>query len=297
MKITCAWMYAISQYGFPPKFTDVLNAIHDMKEMGFEYVELEGIGFENMEEVVSRTADIQLVLQHEGVAISNFACILPEIMSQDNSVRKKAFSYFEKGVASAKVLGSPYVWIDSYSPNLPLKQGVDLTKGLLYGQDIRFTIPEGFSWHSFWRFFVETIQRCNEIAKKHGVGLLLEPRVGETISNTDAILRLLDSIPDENFGIILDTGHQHAQKEILPLAIEKLGNRLKYIHVADNDGRDNRHFVPGHGTVDWDEIFRVLKSRDFNGYFSIDLENLPDLKSKFLETKAFLERAAHKYSL
>ena len=48
MKISCCWMYAIGTYGFPPKIEDIKKAISDMAQMGFKYIELEGMGYENM---------------------------------------------------------------------------------------------------------------------------------------------------------------------------------------------------------------------------------------------------------
>ena len=54
MKIVCAWMYAIGQYGFPPAIENVSRALRDMKEMGFDYVEVEGIGYENLDQVVDQ---------------------------------------------------------------------------------------------------------------------------------------------------------------------------------------------------------------------------------------------------
>lgn len=73
----------------------------------------------------------------------------------------------------------------------------------------------------------------------------MEPRVGEIVSNTDALLRLMDAVGDENFGALLDTAHLHAQKEILPLSIEKLSSRIYYVHVSDNNGRVNEHLGLG----------------------------------------------------
>ena len=102
--------------------------------------------------------------------------------------------------------------------------------------------------------------------------MLVEPRVGEVVANSDAMLRMIEQVNDDNLGVILDIGHQYAQKELIPLSIEKLGRHMKYVHIADNDGRDNRHLVPGNGTVDWDEVFRLLKLKSFDGYFSVDLE-------------------------
>jgi hypothetical protein len=44
MKIVCAWMYAIGKYGFPPEVEDIFRALSEMREMGFEYIELEAVG-------------------------------------------------------------------------------------------------------------------------------------------------------------------------------------------------------------------------------------------------------------
>ncbi len=297
MKIVCAWMYAIGQYGFPPAIENVLKAIREMKEMGFEYVEAEGIGYENLDQVIEQRAEIKRICDGEGLKLADFAVLLPDVISMDRKVREKAFSYFERGVETAAYLGSPYTWIDSYFPPLEVQRGVVPTDELVYGQEFRVRIPDGFDWQRFWDSFIEAVVFCNRTAKANGIGLLVEPRVGEVVPNSDAMLRMLEQVNDDNLGVILDIGHQHAQKEMIPLAIEKLGRHMRYVHIADNDGRDNRHLVPGNGNVDWDEVLRLLAHRGFDGYFSVDLEQLPDLKQKFMETKRFLEESAAKHGL
>ena len=297
MKIVCAWMYAIGKYGFPPAIADIYRAVAEMREMGFVYGELEGIGFENIDRVASEKARIRAAYREAGVAISNFAVLLPEVISMDPAVKARAMESFRRGAETAAFLGSANLWIDSYFPPLELVEGVLPTDELVYGQSFRVRIPEGFSWEAFWDTFLDTVSRCAAIARECGLPLLLEPRVGETVSNTDAMLRLWDTLREENLGFILDVAHQHAQKESIPLAVEKLGRHLRYVHVADNDGRTNRHFAPGNGTVDWNEVFRVLARRGFDGFFAIDLEKLPDLERQFAESKAFLEQYAEKYQL
>jgi len=297
MKIVCAWMYAIGQYGFPPAIANVLKAIREMKEMGFEYVEAEGIGYENLNQVIEQRREIKKICDGEGLKMANFAVLLPDVISMEKKVREKAFEYYERGVETAAYLGSPYTWIDSYFPPLEVQKGVVPTEELVYGQEFRVRVPESFEWQKFWNSFIEAITYCNRVAKSNGIGLLVEPRVGEVVSNCDAMLRMLEQVNDDNLGVILDIGHQHAQKELIPLSIEKLGPHMKYVHIADNDGRDNRHLVPGNGTVDWDEVFRLLKRRDFDGYYSVDLEQLPDLRNKFVETKRFLEEYEQRLDL
>ena len=160
-----------------------------------------------------------------------------------------------QGVKTAKYLGSDFVWIDSFMPPVEIKSGKTFAHTIEFGVQVKVRIASGFIWNDFWNNFVDSVKKCNQVAGSYGIPLVIEPRVGEVISNTDAMLRLIELVGSKNFGVILDTAHLHAEKEILPLSIEKLGPHIKYVHIADNDGRDNRHFIPGDGTIDWEEVF------------------------------------------
>ena len=135
------------------------------------------------------------------------------------------------------------------------------------------------------------------MAKDAGLKLVMEPRVGENISNTDAMLRLLDAIDDNNFGAVFDTGHQNAQKEILPLSVEKLGGKIFYLHVADNDGCTNKHLKLGNGTIDWDGLFTALKKHRFNGYVAVDVGLVDNLDKAYRESKRFLENLGRRIGI
>jgi glycerophosphoryl diester phosphodiesterase len=36
-------LYAISKYGYPPSIENTYRAVKEMKKLGFEYIELEGV--------------------------------------------------------------------------------------------------------------------------------------------------------------------------------------------------------------------------------------------------------------
>jgi sugar phosphate isomerase/epimerase len=294
MKIVCCWMFAIGKYGFPPSLPDMLKAIPEMAALGFDYVELEGVGFENLQAVVDHREQFRDALRGAGVKLSNFAIILPEVVSEDPAVAAPALAAFTEGVRIAAYLGAPNVWVDSYFPPVEVVSGTRMTEQIVFGQPPRIRIPDGFDWPRFWAHYVRVMKQCTQIARAHGVQLLVEPRVGELTSNSEALLRLLEAVDDDNLGVILDTAHQHAQKELLPLSVEKLGSHIRYVHVADNDGTVNRHFEPGTGNIDWEELFRALKRQGFDGYYAVDLEELPDLEGCFIRGKQFLEAYAEK---
>ncbi len=290
MKIVCCWLYAIDKYGFPPSMVHMLQAIQEMGELGFDYIELEGVGFDNLQAVINHRTQIKLALQTAKVEVANFAIVLPEMISPDPRVAERAMELFEQGAKTAVYLGTPRIWIDSFFPPVDLKSGTTMTEAINFGQVYRIHIPEGFRWPEFWERYVATIKQANQIAKANHLELLIEPRVGEVTSNTDALLRLMDAVGDENLGVIFDTAHLHAQKELLPLSVEKLGKRIRYIHVADNDSRTNNHLVPGEGNIDWEEVLLALKRQGFDGFYATDIEKMPQLEQKFLECKLILER-------
>lgn len=297
MKVVCCWMYAIDKYGFPPSVEHMLQAIQEVGKLGFDYIELEGVSFDNLQDVINHRTQIKEALQTAKVQLANFAIVLPEMISPDPQIAERAMKLFEQGAKTAVFLGTPRIWIDSYFPPLDLKTGKAMTDAITFGQVYRIHIPEGFHWTEFWERYVSIIKQANEIAKANHLELLIEPRVGEVTSNTDALLRLMDAVGDDNLGVIFDTAHLHSQKEHLPLSVEKLGKRIRYIHVADNDSRINSHLLPGEGNIDWDEVFMALKRQGFDGFFATDIEKMPNLEEKFLECKRILERYGRTYNL
>lgn len=297
MKVVCCWMLAIGKYGFPPAPDDVFRALDDMMRLGFENIELEGIGYANLAAVVENIDSIALAVKERGLNVADFAVLLPEIISMDSGTRARAMDAFARGVEAAAKVESDFVWIDSYFPPLKLENGALSTDALVYGQQLRVRIDPAFSWPAFWDSYVAAIGQCADIVRAHGMKLLIEPRVGEVIANADAMIRLADAVGSDRVGFILDTAHQHAQKEILPLVVEKMGPLIEYVHIADNDGRDNRHFEPGNGTIDWEQLFVALKKHAYDGYFAVDLENMPNLEEKFAYTRRFLREKAALHEL
>ena len=51
--ITCAFLYSITKYGYPPYAGDMIKYIEEMYNLGFRSVEIEGIGYEGIETLVN----------------------------------------------------------------------------------------------------------------------------------------------------------------------------------------------------------------------------------------------------
>jgi len=290
VKVNCCWLYAISKYGYPPSIPDTHKALGEMAALGFDAVELEGVGEANLRAVSAARADLQHRCADLGLRVMNFCPVLPDLVSADQRRRRQALDLFRLAVELTVYFAAPTVQVDSYAAPVEFVAHRPYADTVEFRRQFDVRIPAGFSWERTWGILVETVRACAVIARDAGLRLCLEPRVGEMTSNTDALLRLLDHVDDSALGAVLDTGHLHAQKEILPLSVEKLGARIFYVHASDNDSRDNNHLAPGRGTVDWEALVRGLRRHGFSGYIGIDVGGVPDVDAQYREGYTFIRR-------
>jgi sugar phosphate isomerase/epimerase len=294
VKLACCWLYAISLYGYPPSLEDTLTAIRRMHGLGFTAIELEGVRRDNMLQVGERRREIRALCDDLGLRIINFCPILPDIVSPDGRARREALDLFKLGVEIARDFGCETVQTDSYTPPLRFLSDQPYSTAIEFGKQFRVQVDPQFDWNRLWATVVESVRACADLMEGSGMMLTLEPRVGEIVANTDALLRLMDAVGSPLFGAVLDAAHLHAQKEILPLSVEKLGSRIRFVHAADNDGRDNEHLAPGRGQVDWAGVLLALQKHRYAGYIGLDIGGVPDLDAQYREGAVFLADVGRK---
>jgi sugar phosphate isomerase/epimerase len=296
LKFCCAWLYAISKYnkyGDTFQIHHILNALEKIKQIGFETTEIEAMGRNNLEDEWNARKRIKEKLSSLELTTNNLCAVFPELMESN---WKKHIPLFEKSADLANYLNCETIQLDSHMPPVEYVSERPYDETIKFDVDVKIRIEQGpntFNWNSHWESMVNSIKACDEIAQDRGLRLCLEPRVHESISNTDAILRLFDWVNSENFGAVLDTGHLHAQKEIIPLSVEKLGEKIFFVHASDNDGRTNAHLGVGRGNIDWEGTLKALKKHHFNDYIAIDIGNLPkpyDLDQEITHSIKYLEK-------
>ncbi|MGC8601789.1 MAG: sugar phosphate isomerase/epimerase family protein [Thermoprotei archaeon] len=296
-KVNLAWLYAITKYGYPPSIDDVHRAIDDAKRLGFRAMELEVYGERNLKEFEERKKEIKDHISLEGLKVVNLAGIFRDLITEDQSTRERGLSLFKRACDLAVYFDSPMIQTDTFTPPLEFVSKKPYSENISFAERYEVRVPQGFSWERFWKNLVVSMKQCSLIAKDHGLTFSIEPRVGETISNSDAMLWLIKEVSEDNFGAVLDAGHLHAAKELLPLSVEKLGEHIVYVHLSDNDGRDNFHRAPGNGNIEWDSVFEGLRRHGFSGYVAIDVggKDIPDLDSEVTRARSFAETMYDKY--
>jgi sugar phosphate isomerase/epimerase len=100
-------------------------------------------------------------------------------------------------------------------------------------------------------------------------------RKGVPSSNCSAekLIRIIDGV-GEGFCACLDTGHAFFCGQDPATQLRLLGDRVKVLHLHDNDGTDDWHLIPGCGKVNWEEVLKALKEINFSGYINTEVNFL-----------------------
>ena len=301
MKLSVGASYSASVYGRyengryvgAPSFDDIIETIRKTADLGYDAVELETLLNTQVSDVYTakNIKTIRKVLSEVGIAVPHFNVysVISSLSGATRGEREEGIKLFRNEITIAKGLGAKLL-ILSGSP-IP---GVKFSPGKIYsgGPPESVEVPEDFDWKKIWQNYVETIRQCADIAQKAGLKLAIEPRPREIITSSDSLLRLIHEVNKKNVGGLIDTAHLFVQKEILPLAIQKLRGRIFGLHLADNDGTLEYHWAPGKGKIDWPGVLQALKNSSFDEYLTVELEGtgVTNLEREYSESRTYLTR-------
>ncbi|MDO4740219.1 MAG: sugar phosphate isomerase/epimerase family protein, partial [Eubacteriales bacterium] len=108
----------------------------------------------------------------------------------------------------------------------------------------------------------EIVRRTIPALAEHAAVLCLENNtslytpnaVGCSVFEWDV---LFDGLDSPHVAMCLDTGHAHVNG-CLPEITRVMKNRIRYIHLHDNDGVRDSHRAPGMGSIDWAAWYPML---------------------------------------
>lgn len=132
-----------------------------------------------------------------------------------------------------------------------------------------------------WELNMEYYHRLQPYAKEFGVKMCLENMYGKDarrgcivptmFSNPHDYAKFFDALGDsENFTCCVDTGHSGIVGEDAADTIRVLGNRVKSLHINDNDFRSDGHMIPYQGKIDWDDVLKALAEIHYDGDFTFE---------------------------
>ena len=108
----------------------------------------------------------------------------------------------------------------------------------------------------------DTLASLAEVAALHGAEIAVEnlPRtcLGSTVSEMETLIS-----GNEKLSVCFDTNHLLTDRE--ELLIERLGRKIRALHISDYDRINERHWLAGEGDINWHGLYRRLISSGFDG--------------------------------
>ncbi len=119
------------------------------------------------------------------------------------------------------------------------------------------------------------------LLQKHEVKLALE-NIATPLSTTNNLIKLIAPFDADWLGICLDIGHAQLNEDV-EQAILNSSARIMGVHISDNDGVSDLHYIPGAGIIDWHKVINMLQKVGYDGIINLELrqyEHQPNLLEK-----------------
>lgn len=117
---------------------------------------------------------------------------------------------------------------------------------------------------------LESLRELHEFAAPLGVGLMVENIPGD-FNTPEELADLLDPMPE--LGLHLDIGHCNIQvsSNTTGPILQRFGDRLRHLHLHDNDGRGDQHLPLGAGKMDIEEQVRHVRRAGYDGMITLEV--------------------------
>lgn len=109
-------------------------------------------------------------------------------------------------------------------------------------------------------------------AKEYDVIICLEnmPMTRLSLSRPVEILEFVKNINSDYMKVCIDTGHCAVFGESPAEAVRLTGDYLKVLHVHDNNGKADLHWLPYQGVINWADFNKALHEINYDGCMSIE---------------------------
>lgn len=233
-----------------------------LKEAGFRY--LEAVDRPDFNDNMNVLDDLRKKVDKYDIQIPNWHLIQYPPLQNDGKINRTAVECMKYSMDKGSRIGA---------------------KNHVLHWDNRYIDP---GYNILWR---DVIDEWTRHAEKLGIRLLMET-VPDKPSNqryvaSEEIIDFVRSYPPEVLAVCVDVNHSNLQEK-LPDVIHKVKDRLISLHISDNDGREEKHWLPGQGVINFPSLVESLKSIKFDGMLVMEVnrwcekpEELSALKSLY----------------
>lgn len=120
---------------------------------------------------------------------------------------------------------------------------------------------------------VERLKDWATAAEQSGTVILLKAHVGSAVNSPERLLWLLEQVPSAALHVAYDYSHFELQGIELAESLKLLMPRIRFIHVKDSEGSQDkfRFLLPGRGRTDYVKYFSLLRELNYAGPVCVEV--------------------------
>ncbi len=126
----------------------------------------------------------------------------------------------------------------------------------------------------YWPRLIKNLRELSGYAEDIGIDLVLEPLTmyeSNVVVTCNDLLAALGEVGSDRLVGMCDICPPFCNREPIMSYFEKLGSRLRHMHIIDSDGQSDTHMMPGDGRIPLRQLFREIEATGYNGYCTIEL--------------------------
>ncbi|MBN2853395.1 MAG: sugar phosphate isomerase/epimerase [Clostridia bacterium] len=264
------------------------KAVQMLCDIGFDAIDYSMFQFLSEGHILNsdgyrqHVTELRKIAEGNGVYFNQTHAPFPSYIKNDEEYNKKILPALVRSIEITAILGAKDVVIHPVAVKENQKEfNIALYNSLLpYAKEygVRIALENMFGWDPVKNMLIENV--C---------------------SREKEFNDYLDALDRDYFIACLDIGHCGLIGGYAPDMIRALGHdRLKSLHVHDNDNISDLHTLPFTQRLNWIEIMSALKDISYDGELTFEadnfLTNFPD-ELMFQATTLILETGKHLVSL
>ncbi len=85
------------------------------------------------------------------------------------------------------------------------------------------------------------------------------------------LVAALDEVGSDRLVGMCDFVPPFCNREPIMSYFDKLGDRMRHMHIVDSDGESDSHMMPGDGKIPLRQLFKEIEGSSYTGYCTIEL--------------------------
>ncbi len=126
----------------------------------------------------------------------------------------------------------------------------------------------------YWPRLIDNLKELASYAEQIDVILVLEPLTqyeSNVVVTCNDLVAALSEVNSEHLQGMCDICPPFCNNEPIMTYFDKLGSRLRHMHIIDSDGHSDTHMMLGDGRIPLRQLFKEIETSNYDGYCTIEL--------------------------